>query len=382
MTSRIMGVMLLLIFPAPPLLGQVERAVELTDIDLGLRIVGVNGFRANLTNRQDTAIGLVLDLRAMPGMWFRRNMQGQFWLEVGARETRSIEAEYTFEQMSPEAVLRVRVGPGHRSEEGHYVQDSVWIERRFPVGLGNPNAFDLEQYFDIMHRKPLEVYAWRGSLAASRIEEIVTERLRAVEAVREILDVDPPDRIRLVFYPDSATKTSQTRHIGAGWAFGSTIVEIYNNEMQLDPYHELAHVLAAGVGDPPAMFDEGFAVYVSERLGADALDQLGSPGSSVDDAVCGFFRNGTAFTLEELSALEDIGTAESRPQVSYPQSASVMKFLVETYGLDRFRSTYRAAAQSEGTAAERAEAAFQSGLGVSVREVTRGWQAAAEAACR
>jgi len=278
-------------------------------------------------------------------------------------------------------VLRVRVGPGHRSEQGHYMQDSVWVERQFPVGVGNPHAFDLQQYFEVRRRGPLEVYAWKGSLAASRIDEIATERLHAVGAVREILDVDPPERIRLVFYPDSATKTSQTRHIGAGWAFGNTIVEIFNDRTQLDPYHELAHVLAAGIGDPPAMFNEGFAVYVSERLGANALEQLGSPGSSVDHAVCGFLRDGTAFTLEQLSALENIGTTESRPQVSYPESASVMKFLVDTYGLDRFRAIYRAVTEAQGTAAERVEAAFQSQLGVSTADVGRRWQTAARSAC-
>jgi hypothetical protein len=382
MMPRQLGSALLLLIPTPLLGVQEGQPVELTDIDLGAQVVGVNSFRADLTNRRDTAIGVVLDLRAMPGMWFRRNMQGQFWFEVGARETQSIEAEYTFERMSPEAVLRVRVGPGHRSEEGFYVQDSVWVERRFPVGEGNPSAVDLEEYFEIARRGPLEIYAWRESLAASRIQEIAETRLAAVAAVREILNVDPPERIRLVFYPDSATKTSQTRHIGAGWAFGTTIVEIYNDQMQLDPYHELAHVLAAGIGDPPAMFNEGFAVYVSERLGADALAQLGSPGRSVGETVCGFLRDGTAFTFEELSALEDIGTTESRPFVSYPQSASVMKFLVDTYGLERFRATYRAAAEAEGTAAERSEAAFGEALGASTAEVGRRWRAAAEGICR
>lgn len=387
MAPKRLGNALLLLLPTPLLGVQERQPVELTDIDLGTRVVGVNVFRANLTNHRDTAIGVVLDLRAMPGMWFRRNMQGQFWFELGAGETQSIEAEYTFERMSPEAVLRVRVGPGHRTQQGYYMQDSVWVEQRFPVGKGNPSAIDLEEYFETARRGPLEIYAWRGSLAADRIEEIATERLNAVQAVREILDVNPPDRIRLVFYPDSATKTSQTRHIGAGWAFGSTIaeiyiVEIYNDEVQLDPYHELAHVGTARIGDPPAMFGEGFAVYVSERLGADALEQLGSPGRSVDETVCGFLKGGTAFTLEELSALEDIGTTESRPLVSYPQSASVMKFLVDAYGLERFGAIYRAAAEAEGTAAERSEAAFREILGASTAEVGRRWRASAEAVCR
>ena len=43
---------------------------------------------------------------------------------------------------------------------------------------------------------------------------------------------------------------------------GNTIVEIYNKAQKLDPYHETVHVLMRSFGSPPALFNEGFAVYM------------------------------------------------------------------------------------------------------------------------
>lgn len=363
------------------IIGQGRPVVEITDIDIGEPIVGTNAFRARLTNPTDTDLLVVLDLRATPGMWLGPNWQRQFGIDLAPRQERVFEATYEFQRMSPDAQLRLRLGPGHRSPAGNFVLDSIAFERRFPVGDGNPAALDVERYFTLVRRPPLEIYAWRGSLAAERIDDIARTRLAAIQSIKDILDVVLPERIRLVFYPDSASKTEQTGHIGAGWATGFTIVEIYNDEIQLDPYHELAHVLTAEFGELPAMFDEGFAVFVSERLGSDALEHLGSQGASVDETVCRFFEAGTAFKLQDLSALADIGSPESRAPISYPQSASVVKYLLETYGVERFRMLFRALALAEGGPAERTAAVLQRVLGLTTLELGAGWRASVEARC-
>jgi hypothetical protein len=382
MNTKAIGWALLIVACSPPLGAQGQPGLEISDIELGEQTIGPNTFRATITNPGDTALVAVLDLRAMPGMWLRSNWQGQFGYRLAAGETRSVEESYNFRRMSPEAQLRVRLGPGHQSAEGNFVQDSVSFERRYQVGEDNPAALDIDRYFEHVRRGALDIYALKGSLAAGRMDEIAQERLAAIDSIRVLLDVDAPEQVLLVFYPDSATKTSQTGHIGAGFATGTMIVEIYNDEIQLDPYHELAHVVAYQVGYVPAMFDEGFAVYVSERLGADALEYVGSPGLSVDEAVCGFLRDGTAFSFAELSALEEIGTPESRASVSYPQSASVVKFLIDSYGVERFRATYITLAEEEGAAADRTATAFERVLEMSLSEVGEQWQADAEAICQ
>jgi hypothetical protein len=355
--------------------------LQVSEVDPGIPGLGDdNTFSARIINPADEALLVVLDLRATPGMWLMGNWQKQYGFELAASESRSIEAPFTFTRMSPEAQLRVRLGPGRITATGFAI-DTITYEQRFAVGEGNPAAFDVERSFDLVVEGPLEIYAWKGSLAAQRAGDIAAQRLVAIEEIGSLLDVSPPGRIRLVFYPDSASKTGQTGHIGAGWAAGTTIVEIYNEQVQLDPFHELSHVLTYGLGEPPAVFDEGFAVYVSERLGADALEYIGSPGMTVDEATCRAFEAGTAHAIERLVSLEEIGSPESRAEVAYPQAASLVKFLLERYGLERFRQLFRLATETEGPAGERTEGALEQALGASLGELEAEWRAEIAPAC-
>ena len=89
----------------------------------------------------------------------------------------------------------------------------------------------------------------------------------------------------MILFEDGATKYSYTGHQGAGWAFGNTVVEIYNEKEKLDPYHETTHVLMRAYGSPPALFNEGFATYMSERLGAQALAAMQGGESSIYERV-------------------------------------------------------------------------------------------------
>jgi hypothetical protein len=372
---------LALVAPPGPLAARAHPSISIHDIDVGSPGIGSNPFRATLVNNADTAVLAVLDLRATPGMWLLRNQQAQFGYHLQPKESRRIEATYVFERMSPEARLRVRLGPGHRADAGYLLQDTVTFERWYPVGQGNPAALDVTHYFVVRKAPPFEVFAWKGSLAAIQIDAILRTRRAAVDAVRAVMNVEPPERIRLVFYPDSATKVNQTGHVGLGMTRDSTIVEIYNEHQQLDPYHELAHVLTGQIGDVPAMFNEGLAVYISEHLGADALQFLGDSGHTVYQAACRDLRAGTSFPLDSLSALPDIGPAETRPSVAYPEAASVVRYLIETYGVDKFRAIYRDLADAEGSEAERTSTVLKSVLGISVARLERGWRREIETHC-
>ena len=119
-------------------------------------------------------------------------------------------------------------------------------------------------------------------------------------------------------------------HQGAGWAFGNTIVEIYNENQKLDPYHEAVHVLMRPYGSPPALFNEGFATYMSERLGTHALKNLGGGKSSIYERVRELKSKGEWIELEELFTYAKIGTKESRPPISYAEAAAFVKFLNES----------------------------------------------------
>ncbi|HAK57212.1 MAG: hypothetical protein QF681_10015 [Vicinamibacterales bacterium] len=127
------------------------------------------------------------------------------------------------------------------------------------------------------------------------------------------------------------------------------------------------------LGDLPAMFDEGVAVHVAERLGADALGSLGSPGMTADAALCRFLETGQLLSLRELAALSEIGSLQSRPEVAYPQSASIMGFLIDEFGMDRFRDTLRALAASVEPRPGRIPTVISEALQISMAQLERRW---------
>jgi len=192
-----------------------------------------------------------------------------------------------------------------------------------------------------------------GTYAASRLADIAAAREAALTSLARLFGVDPPDDIRLTLYPDEASKRAATGHSGLGWAEGRSVVEVYNDSIRLDPYHELAHIVGALVGRPPALLDEGFAVYLSERLGADALALLGQPGVRLREAGCRLVASDEALPLETLVDFASLGAPEARGPISYPQSASFVEHLVEVHGLEKLLLAYGRLKSPDGPAARR-----------------------------
>ena len=151
----------------------------------------------------------------------------------------------------------------------------------------------------------------------------------------------------MVLFEDGRTKHQETGHQGMGWAYGNTIVEVYNEQEQLDPYHETTHVLMRPSGHPPALFNEGFAVYMSERLGAHALEDLGGGLATIYQRVREVKEKSEWIELEELITYTEIGSMESRPPIAYPEAASFVKFLIDKYGKDKFLKAYKTLRNSD-----------------------------------
>jgi hypothetical protein len=154
----------------------------------------------------------------------------------------------------------------------------------------------------------------------------------------------------MVFYPDSATKKSDTGHTGMGFANGSDIIEIYNEREHLDPYHELTHIVAGKLGTPPAMLDEGFAIYMTEALGANAMTYVTEYGTTADSASCAIIRAGKLIPLDSLLRLPEFGSLGG---IGYPESGSVVKYLIRKFGLESFRAAFRSLRSSDSDEIQR-----------------------------
>jgi len=186
-----------------------------------------------------------------------------------------------------------------------------------------------------------DIYYFKNSTAEKEIDQIAEQKEKGFSEICRFLGKESDIRIRMVLFEDKLTKHSETGHQGMGWAYGNTIVEVYNEQEQLDPFHETTHVLMRPFGSPPALFNEGFAVYMSERLGAYALEDLGGGKATIYERARKLKNKGEWIELKELISYTEIGSLESRPPVAYAEAAAFVKFLIDKYGKEKFLQTYK-----------------------------------------
>jgi hypothetical protein len=138
----------------------------------------------------------------------------------------------------------------------------------------------------------------------------------------------------------------------------------------------MVHILAGPIGDPPAAFNEGLAVYLSERLGAQALEYLGGGRLTIAQRIAQFRQTGSWIGLEELLTYPDIGPEESRPEISYPEAASFVEYLIRHGGKDRFLEAYRTLKNSASKNDVEQNAQKLAGIyGRTVRQLEADWKA-------
>ncbi len=233
----------------------------------------------------------------------------------------------------------------------------------------------LEEYRDGARIRPFEVvstehfvfYVLPDSPAAKEIEAIRGRRERVMEEVCAFLEVSVDARINFFLFPDAASKRWCMGHQGDGLAFDATIAEIYSEDTRLDPAHELTHIAASLVGSPPALLNEGLAAYM----------QAGHEwnGEHVDRTAAELLSEGRLVSLAELLTRTEIGSRPDDGKVAYPQSASFVKFVIDTYGREQFLKLYGALRNG----AEDNAARFEEVLGVELGTAEQEWREALEA---
>lgn len=290
------------------------------------------------------------------------------------------------ETMGELAVMRAPCGEGmwrvdFAEEEGQWRVD--WVHGRpDPRSLGRQwqeALLPLLQHHATAH---FDIYYAAGTLAEENAHEIARTRESGYQAVRDFLGVQDDVRIRLIFFDDEESKAEWTWHRGVGWAFGTTIVEVYNDDVQLEPFHEATHILAASVGYPPAIFNEGLAVYMSELLGAPALEDLGGGSRSVYQRVQELRADGEWIPLRELLTYTEIGSRQSRSTVAYPEAGAFVKFLADTYGREVVLELYGSLVNSSDRAVQQEnERVLERICGTSVGVLEREWQLAMGVPC-
>jgi hypothetical protein len=291
--------------------------------------------------------------------------------------------------LRPESVTSMRMGESATLNASHasqtfiidfVMEDGQWKIRNIRMKRGGNRGDWQARLLPKMRKritKHFDIFFHKGSTAEKEIDKIAEQRERGFREICRFLGKDSDVRIRMILFEDGVTKYLHTGHQGAGWAFGNTVVEIYNEKQRLNPYHETTHVLMRPYGSPPALFNEGLAVYMSERLGAHALDAMGGGESSIYERVRELSGKGELIELEELLTYTEIGSGETNPPVAYPEAASFVKFLIETYGKERFLKAYRTLRNSNDKATQQQNVkALETIYGKSLDELNNEWKRA------
>lgn len=220
-----------------------------------------------------------------------------------------------------------------------------------------------------------DIYYFKDSTAEKEIDKIANQKEKGLKQICQFLGKDSDVRIRVVLFESRESKHQETGHQGMGWAFGNTIVEVYNSKEQLDPYHETTHILINPYGNPPALFNEGFAVYISELLGAYALEDLSGGQLSIYERTRELKNKSEWIDLQQLITYTEIGSLESRPPISYPEAAAFVKFLIDKYGKDKFFKTYKTLKNSNKKAIQQQNIKkLQRIYGKSLAELENEWE--------
>jgi hypothetical protein len=174
----------------------------------------------------------------------------------------------------------------------------------------------------------------------------------------------------MVLFEDGQTKYKATGHRGLGWGFDNTIVEIYNEKQKMDPYHETVHILMDTFGQPPALLDEGFAVYMSDYLSRSDSAKATSIGAWFYNSSKELKNKDQLIDLQKLLTYRDV----SRGDV-YAEAGSFVGFLIDTYGKDKFLQTYKSLENSrDKKIQENNIILLQQIYGESLTELEKKWE--------
>lgn len=358
----------------------ISRPFEVLAIDPGDRAWGVNRLKVHVRNRTDRDRTLFV--------WIGGSIPGYSGFGRGRPHVIPAGQEQLVEHW-------YWIGPGHgrcdlKVKLTDPVSDEPWndpafLTRACPVTFAIPNdrcndliapenVEPMKEYFPdgvgplgpFEHRqsKQFVFYATPGTPAHKAMDDLLAEHEAALAEIVEFLGTQPPDRIVVFCYPDGLTKRYCTGHTGNGLARGNMIAMVYNKDVHLDPYHELTHVVARDLGSPPAMFAEGLAVWMQKG-------HVWS-GRPVDATAGDLRKQDRLVPLTALLERTEIGARSDDGQVSYPQSASFVGFLIRTHGKDKFLQAYRALRNGESEAKSNA-ARMREIFGQSLDQLEQAW---------
>ena len=358
---------------------------EIKDIDTGDQAWGQNLLTVKIANRTDQEQPLWLHIGGRYQHTERKRGFGmgmQQPVALKPREERLVEHQYWIPPQLGELSYTIKFV--HPTSNVPPQDQAAFLTKTYKVVYTTPNSKcnDLtplpqfyrwaKEYSDGTKIQPFNVvsterfvfYFLPETLTEKDIQTIAGEREKTLKDICAFLGVSLDQRINFFLFPDAASKRWCMSHQGDGLAFDTTIAEIYNEQTRVDPAHELTHIIASQIGHPPALMNEGLAVYMQRDHKWN--DQ------HVDITASKLFLEDKLVPLEELIKRTEIGSRPDDGEIAYPQSASFVKFIIDRYGREPFFKLYAGLRSGAKDNASR----FKDILGVELQIAERQWQEA------
>jgi len=170
------------------------------------------------------------------------------------------------------------------------------------------------------------------SLAEKEIDLIIAEQEQVIKDLQEFFKIKVPFKIQYYllntskqvgrFYGDEGEYNGFVK-------YPDKIYAVYNKEVQCIGYHEDAHIVSDLINKPNLSFiREGLAMYFDQKWW----------DKNNEDWVFEFLGNDKYIKVAELMYDQDI---DLKCEITYPIAGSFTKFLINTYGKEKYLELYR-----------------------------------------
>jgi len=184
---------------------------------------------------------------------------------------------------------------------------------------------------------------FKNSLAEKEIDRIIKIQERAYKKILESLRLKNRRKIKYYLYPSRKIKEKLMGDDGNGNAIWIKIKKekeiwnpekfeihsLYNNKIKCIGEHEDTHLLSISLGVAVFLFSEGLAEFMSEKWHQ----------KDIDFWTRKYLKENKLYSLKFL--INNKNWSKIDEMIVYPQAGSFMKYLIKTYGLEKFKQVYR-----------------------------------------
>lgn len=203
----------------------------------------------------------------------------------------------------------------------------ISYDRKYITGKILPASLETDNFV---------IYYDPSSPEAGHMDLIAGDHEWRYNELSEFLDLDSNDKIRSYVYPDTETRKMV---VGAG---DTTIANPIHKEIHLvyetfpDPIlkHELTHVMAGDFGTELLRMSPKVGLLEGLAVAAD----WGGDGYDPHQWSKAIIQNGMAPDIGDITGL---GFWYAPPGLSYTLMGSFTRYLIDTYGIDKFKTVYR-----------------------------------------